>query len=58
MTTPYENDETDLGITHAYGEDTVLDVVSTYPGIDSLNGGEGIYGDGQPKVVVVRKPRP
>ena len=50
MTTPYTNDEADLGITHEYGEDTAQDVVSTFPGVDG--------GDGQPKAVTVRKPRP
>lgn len=49
-TWPYTNDESDLEITHEYGEDTALDVVSTFPDVDS--------GDGQPKTVVVRKPRP
>jgi beta-glucanase (GH16 family) len=49
-TWPYENDESDLGITHEYGEDTAADVISTFPGVDG--------GDGQPKTVIVRKPRP
>lgn len=49
-TWPYTNDESDLEITHEYGEDTALDVVSTFPDVDN--------GDGQPKTVVVRKPRP
>lgn len=47
---PYSDDETDLGITHEYGEDVVADVVSTFPGIDG--------GDGNPRVIEVRKPRP
>lgn len=49
-TWPYENDESDLGITHEYGEDTKVDVISTFPNVDN--------GDGQPRTVVVRKPRP
>lgn len=50
MTTPYDNDETDLGITHEYGEDTAVDVISTFPNVGT--------GDGNPQTVVVRKPRP
>jgi hypothetical protein len=49
-TWPYEDDETDLEITHEYGEDVVPDVVSTYPGLAG--------GDGNPQPVLVRKPRP
>lgn len=49
-TWPYENDDGDLEITHEQGEDTVVDVVSTFPGIDG--------GTGEPQPVVVRKPRP
>lgn len=49
-TWPYEDDDADLGITHEYGEDTAVDQVSTFPGIDG--------GDGNPATVVVRKPRP
>lgn len=47
---PYEDDDADLEITHAAGELTTLDYVSTFPGVDG--------GDGQPKVVEVRKPLP
>jgi hypothetical protein len=50
MTTPYTEDETDLSITHEYGEDVISDVISTFPGIDG--------GDGQPRETLVRKPRP
>jgi hypothetical protein len=50
VTTPYEDDETDLEITHEYGEDTAVDYVSTFPFPSG--------GDGLPKQVVVRKPRP
>lgn len=50
MTTPYTEDEADLGITHEYGEDVVTDTISTFPGIDG--------GDGQPRDVIVRKTRP
>ena len=49
-TWPYGNDDADLEITHEYGEDTATDFISTFPGIDG--------GDGQPRTVVVRKPRP
>lgn len=49
-TWPYDNDDGDLEITHADGEDTAADVVSTFPGTDG--------GDGQPREVIVRKPRP
>lgn len=49
-TWPYEDDETDLHITHAYGEETVQDVISTFPGVDG--------GDGNPRTVTVHKPRP
>lgn len=47
---PYDNDESDLGITHEIGEATTQDVVSTFPGVDG--------GDGNPQTVTVRKPLP
>lgn len=50
MTAPYSDDETDLGITHEYGEDVAMDYISTFPGIDG--------GDGNPRQAIVRKPRP
>jgi len=50
MTNPYTEDDSDLGITNEFGEDTVVDIASTFPGIDG--------GTGRPQVVVVRKPRP
>lgn len=50
MTHPYESLPDELEITHAYGEETATDVVSTFPGVDG--------GDGQPRVVTVHKPRP
>lgn len=49
-TWPYESDESDLGITHEYGEATAEDIVSTFPGVDG--------GDGNPRPVIVRKPLP
>lgn len=53
MTSPYTSDPDDLGITHEYGEDTVQDQISTFP---SARG--DIPGDGNPRTVTVRKPRP
>lgn len=47
---PYTNDEADHGITHADGEVTATDIVSTFPGVDG--------GDGNPREVVIRKPLP
>jgi hypothetical protein len=53
MTGPYVSDPDDLGITHEYGEDVAVDVVSTFP----FARGEH-PGDGNPQAVIVRKPRP
>jgi hypothetical protein len=50
MTGPYCNDSDDLYITHETGEDTVQDTISTFPDVDG--------GDGNPRTVTVRKPRP
>lgn len=50
MTHPYHNDNADLGITHADGEDTVQDTISTFPGCGT--------GTGEPQEVTVWKPRP
>ena len=49
-TWPYEDDESDLIITHEYGEEFAVDTISTFPGIDG--------GDGNPQPAVVRKPKP
>lgn len=53
MTSPYHDDPEDLGITHAYGELTCEDTVSTFP----FARGDHL-GDGQPQTIIVRKPLP
>lgn len=45
---PYENDDSDLNITHADGEDTVVDIVNQCDA----------FGNGTPVEMVIRKPRP
>lgn len=50
MTWPYNSDPDEVGITHADGEDTVRDIISTFPDCGT--------GDGNPQEVTVRKPRP
>jgi hypothetical protein len=53
MTGPYTSDPDELGITHASGELTCEDVVSTFPFARGDH-----PGDGNPQTIIVRKPLP